>query len=305
MSTQTIENDIDLDLSDDIEVEIVDDTPEQDRDKARRPDGVDAEIPEDDEIASYSESVQKRIKKLRYEFHEERRGKEEAKRMSDEAIRAAQKLHEDNLMLRRTIEEGEGVLINQAKQRLAMQLQQVKGEYTSAYEIGDANAIADAQMKMTELKNEEYRLNGMKPRKAEVEPSPVPQQAPAQPRASNKALDWASKNSWYGSDRDMTAYALRVSQDVIKEGVDPESNEYYNRIDDSIRRVFPEKFADAKIEDRTQRRQVSNVVAPGGRQTNGNPRKITLSSTQVSLAKRLGLTPEQYAAQLLKDSSNG
>jgi hypothetical protein len=103
----------------------------------------------------------------------------------------------------------------------------------------------------------------------------------------------------------MTAYALRVSQDVISEGVDPESNEYYNRIDDSIRRVFPEKFADAKIEDRTQRKQVSNVVAPGGRQTNGNPRKITLSSTQVSLAKRLGLTPQQYAAQLLKDSSNG
>jgi hypothetical protein len=305
MSNEKIDTDIDLDLSDDFEVEIVDDTPEQDRDKARRPDGVEAEIPEDDEIASYSESVQKRIKKLRYEFHEERRGKEEAKRMSDEAIRAAQKLHEDNLMLRRTIEEGEGVLINQAKQRLSMQLQQVKSEYTNAYEIGDANAIADAQMKMTELKNEEYRLNGMKPRKAEVEPSPVPQKMQEVPRASNKALDWHSNNNWYGNDRDMTAYALRVSQDVISEGVDPESNEYYNRIDDSIRRVFPEKFAGARNEDRTQRKQVSNVVAPGGRQTNGNPRKITLSSTQVSLAKRLGLTPQQYAAQLLKDSSNG
>ena len=305
MSDEKIDTDIDLDLSDDFEVEIVDDTPEQDRDKARRPDGVEPEIPEDDEIASYSESVQKRIKKLRYEFHEERRGKEEAKRLSDEAIRAAQKLHEDNLMLRRTIEEGEGVLINQAKQRLSMQLQQVKSEYTNAYEIGDANAIADAQMKMTELKNEEYRLNGMKPRKAEVEPSPVPQQLPQQARASTKAIDWSGSNKWFGTDRDMTAYALRVSQDVISEGVDPESNEYYNRIDDSIRRVFPEKFAGARNEDRTQRKQVSNVVAPGGRQTNGNPRKITLSSTQVSLAKRLGLTPQQYAAQLLKDSSNG
>ena len=305
MSNEKIDTDIDLDLSDDFEVEIVDDTPEQDRDKARRPDGVEPEIPEDDEIASYSESVQKRIKKLRYEFHEERRGKEEAKRLSDEAIRAAQKLHEDNLMLRRTIEEGEGVLINQAKQRLSMQLQQVKSEYTNAYEIGDANAIADAQMKMTELKNEEYRLNGMKPRKAEVEPSPVPQRLPQQARASTKAIDWSGSNKWFGTDRDMTAYALRVSQDVISEGVDPESNEYYNRIDDSIRRVFPEKFAGARNEDRTQRKQVSNVVAPGGRQTNGNPRKITLSSTQVSLAKRLGLTPQQYAAQLLKDSSNG
>ena len=300
-----IENDIDLDLSDDIEVEVVDDTPEQDRDKARRPEGVQPEIPEDDEIASYSESVQKRIKKLRYEFHEERRAKDEAKRLSDEAIRAAQKLHEDNLMLRRTIEEGEGVLINQAKQRLALELQKVKTQYTSAYELGDAEAIADAQMKMTELKNEEYRLNGMKPRKAEVEASPIPQQTQERPKASPKALDWHSNNPWYGNDRDMTAYALRVSQDVISEGVDPNSNEYYNRIDDSIRRVFPEKFAGAKIEDRTPRKQIGNVVAPGGRQTAGNPRKITLSSTQVSLAKRLGLTPQQYAAQLLKDSSNG
>lgn len=305
MSTENIDTEIDLDLSDDIEVEIVDDTPEQDRDKVRRPDGVEPNIPDDDEIASYSDSVQKRIKKLRYDFHEERRGKEEAKRMSDEAIRAAQKLHEDNLMLRRTIEEGEGILINQAKQRLSLELQRAKSQYTSAYELGDGDAIAEAQMKMTDLKNEEYRLNGIKPQKAQVTPSPVPQQLPQQPRASTKAVDWSGSNKWFGTDRDMTAYALRVSEDTIREGVDPESNEYYNRIDDSIRRVFPEKFANAKNEDRTQRRQVGNVVAPGGRQTTGNPRKVTLSSTQVALAKRLGLKPEQYAAQLLKDSSNG
>ena len=305
MSTEIIENNIDLDLSDDIEVEIVDDTPEKDRDKARRPDDMEPDIPEDEEIASYSESVQKRIKKLRYEFHEERRGKEEAKRMSDEAIRAAQKLHEDNLMLRRAIEEGEGVLINQAKQRLSMELQKVKSDYTNAYELGDGNAIADAQMKMTELKNEEYRLNGMRPRKAEVEASPVPQGVSDRPRASGKAVDWNESNQWFGSDRDMTAYAMRIHEDIIREGVAPDSNEYYNRIDDSIRRVFPEKFAGARSEDRTQRKQVSNVVAPGGRQTNGNPRKVILSSTQVALAKRLGLKPEQYAAQLLKDSSNG
>jgi hypothetical protein len=305
MNNQSIDTNIDLDLSDDIEVEIVDDTPEQDRDKPRRSEGVEPSIPDDDEIASYSESVQKRIKKLRYDFHEERRGKEEAKRMSDEAVRAAQKLHEDNLMLRRTIEEGEGILINQAKQRLALELQRAKTQYTSAYELGDGEAIAEAQMRMTDLKNEEYRLNGIKPQKAVVTPSPVPQQVQAAPKPTSKALNWHSNNNWYGTDRDMTAYALRVSEDVIREGVDPESNEYYNRIDDSIRRVFPEKFAGARNEDRTQRRQVSNVVAPSGRQTTGNPRKVILSSTQVALAKRLGLKPEQYAAQLLKDSSNG
>lgn len=299
-----IETEIDFDLSDDIEIEIIDDTPEQDRDKQRRPDGVEPSIPDDDEIASYSESVQKRIKKLRYDFHEERRSKEEAKRMSDEAINAAKKLHEDNMMLRRTIEEGEGILINQAKQRLAMQLQQAKSEYTNAYELGDADAIAEAQMKMTDLKNEEYRLNGMKPQKAAVTPAPV-QQSIQQPKASDRAVNWNESNKWFGTDRDMTAYAMRVHEDVIREGVAPDSNEYYNRIDDSIRRVFPEKFAGARNEDRTQRKQTGNVVAPSGRQTTGNPRKVTLSSTQVALAKRLGLKPEQYAAQLLKDSSNG
>lgn len=299
------ETEIDLDLSDDIEVEIVDDTPEYDRDKQRRADGVEPSIPDDDEIASYSESVQKRIKKLRYDFHEERRSKEEAKRLSDEAINAAKKLHEDNMMLRRTIEEGEGILINQAKQRLAMQLQQAKAEYTNAYELGDADAIAEAQMKMTDLKNEEYRLHGIKPQKAVVTPSPVPQQTPQQPKASTKAVDWSANNQWFGSDPEMTEYALRVHKRIIQEGVAPESNEYYNKIDDSVRRVFPEKFASARSEDRTPRRQVGNVVAPSGRQTTGNPRKVTLSSTQVALAKRLGLKPEQYAAQLLKDSSNG
>lgn len=300
-----METEIDLDLSDDIEVEIVDDTPEQDRDKYRRPEGEDAQIPDDDEIASYSESVQKRIKKLRYEFHEERRSKEEAKRLSDEAVRAVQKLHEDNNALRRTIEEGEGILINQAKQRLAMQIQQAKSDYTSAYELGDADAIAEAQMKMTDLKNEEYRLNGLKPQKAPVTPAPVQQPVQQQPKPSSSAVDWNASNKWFGSDPEMTEYALRVHKRIIQEGVAPESNEYYNKIDDSVRRVFPEKFASARSEDRTQRKQVGNVVAPSGRQTTGNTRKVTLSSTQVALAKRLGLKPEQYAAQLLKDSSNG
>ncbi len=300
----------DIENNDDFEIEIVDDTPEEDRDKARRPEGKEPDIGDDDEIASYSEGVQKRIKKLRYEFHEERRSKEEQARLAAEAVTAAKKLHEENLRLRRTLEEGEGVLINQAKQRLAVQVDQAKAAYKQAYELGDADAITEAQMKLNELQAEQHRVNNFKPQRAPVTPAPAPQQQPqaqVQPKApkpSQRAEEWQKKNSWFGSDEEMTVYAMRVHERIVKEGVAPDSEEYYTQINQSVRRVFADKLG-GEAEDRAPRRQAGNVVAPASRMTGGTPRKITLSQTQVSLAKRLGLTPQQYAAQLVKDSSNG
>ncbi len=298
----------DIENNDDFEIEIVDDTPEEDRDKARRPEGKEPDIGDDDEIASYSEGVQKRIKKLRYEFHEERRSKEEQARLAAEAVTAAKKLHEENLRLRRTLEEGEGVLINQAKQRLAVQVDQAKAAYKQAYELGDADAITEAQMKLNELQAEQHRVNSFKPQRAPVTPAPAPQaQAQVQPQApkpSQRAEEWQKKNSWFGSDEEMTVYAMRVHERIVKEGVAPDSEEYYTQINQSVRRVFADKLG-GEAEDRAPRRQAGNVVAPASRTTGGTPRKITLSQTQVSLAKRLGLTPQQYAAQLVKDSSNG
>lgn len=292
---------------DDFEVEIVDDTPEQDRDKARRPEGAEPELPEDDEIASYSESVQKRIKKLKYEFHEERRAKEEAARLRDEAINFAQKEREEKVRLQRMLEEGENVLIGQAKQRLTVQLERAKSEFKAAYEMGDADAMAEAQSKLTELKNEEYRLNSYRPApRAPVQP-PVQQQRPAIQPPSGKAQEWAGKNPWFmrQGDEDITALAMGTHEKLVRSGVAPDTDQYYAQIDAAVRRAFPERFADASDEVRPQRRQAGNVVAPAGRTSNQTPRKVVLTSTQVALAKRLGLTPQQYAAQLLKDSSNG
>lgn len=304
MNTQQAQTEDD----DDFEVEIVDDTPEQDRDKARRPDGVEPELPEDDEIASYSESVQKRIKKLKYEFHEERRAKEEAARLRDEAINFAQKEREEKVRLQRMLEEGEGVLIGQAKQRLTVQLEKAKSEFKAAYEMGDADAMADAQAKLTELKNEEYRLNSYKPAPRQpVQPMPVQQQRPAIQPPSGKAQEWAGKNPWFmrQGDEDITALAMGTHEKLVRSGVAPDTDQYYAQIDAAVRRAFPERFADASEEVKPQRRQAGNVVAPAGRTSNQTPRKVVLTSTQVALAKRLGLSPQQYAAQLLKDSSNG
>jgi hypothetical protein len=298
-----------IEEEDDFEVEIIDDTPEPDRDKARRPDGAEPDVPEDDEIASYSESVQKRIKKLKYEFHEERRAKEEASRLREEAVAFAQREYEEKLKLQRMLQEGEGVLVNQAKQRLSMQLDKVKAEFKAAYELGDADAMADAQAKMSELKNEEYRINSYKPpqRQQPQAQAPIPQpQKPAVQPPSGKAQDWAQKNPWFMTqgNEDITALAMGVHEKLVRSGVAPDTDQYYSQIDGAVRRAFPERFADASEEVKPQRRQAGNVVAPAGRTSGQTPRKVALTSTQVALAKRLGLSPQQYAAQLLKDASN-
>jgi hypothetical protein len=308
MGTQPQKSQVDED--DEFEVEIIDDTPEQDRDKARRPEGVEPEIPEDDEIASYSESVQKRIKKLKYEFHEERRAKEEAARMRDEAIAFAQKEREEKARLQRMLEEGEGVLMSQAKQRLAVQLEKAKADFKAAYEMGDADAMAEAQSKLSELKNEEYRVNSYRPPQRSPQAAQPQAQQPARPAPappSPKAQEWAQKNSWFmrQGDEDITALAMGVHEKLVRSGVAPDTDQYYTQIDAAVRRAFPERFADAPDEVKPQRRQAGNVVAPAGRSSSQTPRKVVLTSTQVALAKRLGLTPQQYAAQILKDASNG
>lgn len=303
MNTQAAQ----IEEEEDFELEIIDDTPEEDRDKARRPDGAEPDVPEDDEIASYSESVQKRIKKLKYEFHEERRAKEEAARLREEAVAFAQREYEEKLRLQRMLQEGEGVLVNQAKQRLSMQLERTKAEFKAAYELGDADAMADAQAKLTELKNEEYRLNSYRPAPKQQAPAQAPQpQKPQVAPPSSKAQEWANKNPWFlrPGDEDISALAMGVHEKLVRSGVAPDTDQYYSQIDSAVRRAFPERFADASEEVKPQRRQAGNVVAPAGRTSGQTPRKVALTSTQVALAKRLGLTPQQYAAQLLKDASN-
>src|SRR6056300_1595848 len=139
---QEVENtEVEVEESDnsDFEVEIVDDTPEGDRGRPRRADDKEPEVPDDDEIANYSENVQSRIKKLRFEYHEERRRKEEAERVREQAVTDMQKLYEENQKLRETLTKGEGALVNQAKGRIAAELEKAKQAYKDAYESGDSD----------------------------------------------------------------------------------------------------------------------------------------------------------------------
>ena len=285
------------------EVDIIDDTPEED--KPRRAEDAEAQIPEDDEIASYGENVQKRIKQLKFEFHEERRRKEEAARLQDEAVDYARKVYEENQKLRKTLEEGEGVLVQQAKGRVEAELERTKSAYKQAYEVGDPDKLIEAQEQLNNLQNEKFRVESYKPKQQEVQEEPVQlQKKPKVPEPDAKTKAWAAQNEWFGNDSEMTGYAFGVHESLVKQGINPQSqaDEYYNRIDDSMRQRFPDKFGEQQVEAAPVR-QTGSVVAPAGRSAK-KPRRVQLTSTQVALAKRLGLSAEQYAAQLLKEASN-
>lgn len=294
--------DVDVE-SNEVEIEIVDDTPEEDRNRPRRAEGVEPDVPDDDEIASYSESVQKRIKKMKWEFHEERRAKEEAARLQEEAIKYAQQIKEENDKLKQTLTENEGVLVTQAKGRLDSQIAQAKAQMKEAHETGDTDALIDAQEKLTSLQNEKYRIENYKPPVRQPAQDFQPQQPQVQ-KPPQQALEWAERNPWFGQDKRMTGFAYGVHEEIIGNGVDANSQEYYNQIDAAMRQAFPDKFGVVAEEPAPQQRQTGNVVAPTSR-TSKKPRKVKLSPSAAALAKRLGLTAEQYAAQLMKENGNG
>ena len=287
------------------EVEVVEDTAPEDKPRTEATD--ESNIPDDQEVANYSKDVQKRINKLKFEYHEEKRRKEEASKLQEEAITYAKKLSEENERLRKALEDGEGVLLDQARGRVDAELDKAKNAYKAAYETGDPDALIAAQESLTKLQNEKYRVDTYKPQKRQaVTPAapPAQEQAPEIKKPDQKALDWNAKNEWFGNDSEMTGYAFGVHEKLVKEGVHTSSDEYYQKIDEAMRRTFPDKFDVQEVEEEAPVRQTGSVVAPQSRSAK-KPRRVQLTSTQVSLAKRLGLTAEQYAAQLLKESSNG
>ena len=313
-TAEKIEQEVNME-NESVEIEVVDDTPEEDRGKPKRDENVPPQIPEDDEIKSYSGDVQKRIKQLKYEYHEERRQKEEAKRLSDEAVTATQKLMEENKKLRKTLDDGEGVLVEQAKGRVEAQLNEAKKEYKEAYEAGDPDKLIEAQEKLSSIQNEKFRVDNYKPPvRAEGPDVAPPTQASAQPKVqppTGKDKEWLEANvDWFQKEdyEDMTGYAMGMHQKLVKAGLNPklDTEEYYRRIDEAMGKAFPEHFNKDKQDVETEeveapQRPVGSVVAPVNRSAK-KPRKVQLTSTQIGLAKRLGVTPEQYAAQLLKES---
>ena len=217
---------------DGFEIEVIDDTPEEDKGKPRRAEDAEPQVPSDDEVEKYSEGVQRRIKQLKFEFHEERRRKEEAARLQDEALRYAEQMQEENEQLRKTLEQGEGVLVNQAKGRVTAEIDKAKIAYKTAYESGDPDALIEAQAKLSELQVEKSRYDNYKPRpRPEPEPEPLYEQENIEPpKPSEMGMKWAEKNTWFQNDPEMTGYAFGVHEKLIKSGVAPDTEEYYSKI---------------------------------------------------------------------------
>lgn len=306
-SAETVEDDEDAGY----EIEIVDDVPEDD--KPRRAEGEAPDLPSDDDLENYSESVQKRIKKLKFEYHEADRQKQEATRLREEAISFAKQVQSENETLRQSLQKNEGTLVEQAKGRVTSELERAKSLYLTAYEAGDSSAVLEAQEKLNRLQNDLYRLENYRaperpaPQRAEpaAQKTPQPAEKPAASQLSARQRDWLADNDWYGKDRHMTAFALGVHEELVHNGVDPDSEKYYTEVNQQVRSRFAEKFTDEGGEEvSTRQRRPANVVAPAPRSAKA-ARKIKLTSTQVAIAKRLGLKPEQYAAQLMKDARNG
>ena len=275
-----------------IEVEVVDDTPKADR--GRKSSSPPEEVTEE-ELENYSEKVKKRIKHFSKGYHDERRAKETAQREREELERYTRQLVDENKELKGSVNKSHNTLIDSAKQQVETELGSAKRQYKQAYEGGQSEEMVTAQEALNAAQIRADKVNNLQRR--EETPLQTPDNAKESPKASPtiqrdpQAIAWADNNSWFGADDEMTAFALGLHTKLTKGGVNPQSDEYYEKIDSRMREIFPAEFGDEPV----GRKKSSNVVAPATRSR--SPKKVTLSQTQVALAKRLGVTLEDYAKQ--------
>jgi hypothetical protein len=266
---------------------------------------------DDEELSSYSEKVQKRIKKMTWEKNEERRQREATERERDEAMRLAQNLLQKTRQQEQLINHGEGFVIKQVRERAQAMLSQAQAKYRKAYEEGDTDAIIEAQNEMLNAKAEEFAAGQREQdyarrfqhwQQQQQQPQAAP---PPQPRPTQRAQEWAEENPWFhdGKHPDMQSMAFGIHERLVRmEGVRPDTDEYFNTIDREMRQRFPEYFADEAVASPQQR---TSVVAPAQRNNGAKPRQVKLNSEQLRVIKKLGLTPEQYAREMMKDIYNG
>ena len=298
---------------DGFDVEIEDDTPKKDR--GRKPDDTPPEDPTEDELASYDEKVQSRLKKFTRGYHDERRAKEEALREREAAEKLAKQLWDQNRKLQEQVSLGSRAYIEQSKSSAEMEFENAKKRYKEAYEAGDSDAVVEAQAEVSRATLNLDKVQNMRPLQVEENDVQIPQRSTNQPNVSQRDQRWMQKNTWFGTDPEMTASALGLHQKLAKEhGADfVGSDDYYKRVDATMRRRFPEYYEDTQsYEDDTPSKKVSepayedepprratkpaNVVAPASRST--PPNRIRLKASEAAIARRLGVPLEEYAKQV-------
>jgi hypothetical protein len=268
------------------------------------------EDPTDDEIESYSDKVQSRIKELTHARHDERRQKEAISREKAELERLAQQLLQENNNLKQRVNTGQEIFAETAKQKVEAELEMARRQLKEAHEAFDTDAIIAAQEKLAEMKMRSENLKNFKLPALQPTEIPVQNNQPQTQRSQpdEKSLRWQAKNQWFGQPgfEEYTSYALGLHQKLVNGGVDPRTEEYFDQIDGRMKSKFPELFGGAEDKSKADevRRKPTTVVAPATRSSGA--KKIQLTQTQVALAKKFGLTPQQYAAQVAKlENQNG
>jgi hypothetical protein len=299
---------IEITTDDDFEVEVVDDTPEQDR--GRKPLDREVEDPTDDEIESYTQGAQKRIKELTHARHDERRAKEATLREKQELEVLTQRLLDENKKLRQNVSTGSEQVTQLTKTAAEAELDKARRDYKAAQEAFDSDAILaaqeallDAKMKLENAKN--FRQTPLQDENFEVQTG---YQEPQRVQPDEKTLRWQAKNQWFGSNgfEEVTSYALGLHQKLVNSGSDPRSDEYFEQIDARVKSKFPEVFGGNEDKPRSgdTPRKPASVVAPATRSS--GKRMVQLTKTQLALAEKFKLTPQQYAAQVARlENQNG
>jgi hypothetical protein len=292
-----------------IEVEIVDDAPPGDQNRRPLPKNQVEEL-EADDLEAYDGKVKYRLSQMKKVWHDERREKETAIREREEAFNYAKAKDTEIRNLRAKVGQGEQMFVTEVTKSATGEIAAAKEKLKKAYEAGDSDLIADAQEELTDAKLRMRDIQSLKP-SLQTESNDVQQEQ--QPRVQapvidSKAESWRTKNTWFGVDKKMTGFALGLHQELVESGVDPRSDDYYEKVNTEIKQAFPDRFeaedtGSTDVQDKSpQRTKASSVVAPVSRTT--SPRRIRLTASQSALVKRLGLTPEAYVHEMMKSENN-
>ena len=308
------ETDQDQNPEEQIEIELVDDTPEEDKANAKpMPKELVEEIDADD-LEAYSGEAKTRLMQMKKVYNDERRRANDAEGERQEALRLAKSILEENKQLKSKLSQGEQNLVSNVKQNISYELEKAKQEYKDAYDSGDSDRLVEAQDKLTDVKFKSQQLEQYRPEFPEntlqSSESDVQIQNQTQ-RLDSKTQSWLDKNQWYGKDDDMSYLAHGVHRRLEREGVPIGSDQYWATIDEEVHRRFPEKFGGGEeikhsldTEIKSSVKKPATVVAPATRST--SPKRVTLNMREQSIAKKLNLTNDQYAREKTRmESQNG
>lgn len=311
-ASSAADEDIEIDISgeSDVSIEIEDDTPE--RDRRARPLNREVEDPSDEEIENYTQGAQARIKELTHARHDERRAKESIAREKEELERMAGAILEENRRLKEYVKSGEVTYAETLQAKAEAEMEMARRKYKEAQESYDSDAMLEAQESLTDAKMKLEAAKNFKPTPLQTETNDVQryQTSPEVQKPDEKTMRWMAKNQWFGTPgyEEMTAFALGLHQKLVANGVDPRSDEYFERVNGRLKQVFPEVFNDGRDTGTVKAeptKKPANVVAPATR-SSGAKKVIKLTATQARLAEKYGLSHKQYAQEVLKlEAQNG